>query len=209
MNETLSVRNADCLLLVTATYPAPGRLSLRYHMHNHGPLALYLSTQLAPPTASNGAAPPPPDPNQVHIQVEPAGVHLDKALMDLSFREDLRVLDIPYLTQVLPGHSFEQTLSLALPLHPYRVHGSRAGQASPVALPLRFSLGYFKGEAGITTCEPADGLPAGTYQVAPSHSRTQQVLTAGPFQEPVPVANATPSAELAPDASPESWTPWG
>jgi len=128
MNETLSVRNADCLLLVTATYPALGRLSLRYHVHNHGPLALYLGTQLAAPAAGNGAATPPPDPNQVHIQVEPAGVHLDKALMDLSFCEDLRVLDIPYLTQVLPGHSYEQTLSLALPLYPYRVQA--AGQAS-------------------------------------------------------------------------------
>lgn len=118
MNETLSVRNADCLLLVTATSPAPGRLSLRYHVHNHGPLALYLGTQLAAPAAGNGAAPPPPDPNQVHIQVEPAGVHLDKALMDLSFREDLRVLDIPYLTQVLPGHSFEQHSAWPCPCTP-------------------------------------------------------------------------------------------
>lgn len=210
MNETLSVRNADCLLTVTATQQAPGQLALHYQVQNHSLLALYLCAQLSElePTGSSDAR-SRLAPNLVHVQVEPEGVHLDKALMDLSFREDIRVLDIPYLTQVLPGHSYEQALSLALPLHPYRVHGSRPGQTPPVSRPLRFSLGYFKGEAGITAVEPSDGLPTGTYQAAPSRSNEQQLLTVGPFQEPVLVANATPSTAPAPAASPESWTPWG
>jgi hypothetical protein len=210
MIETLATRNADCLLMVTATHQPKGQLDLRYHVQNHGELALYLYSQLyelAP--ADSADASPRPDPNLAHIQVDTEGIKVDKALMDLSFRDGIRVLDIPYLTQVLPGHSHEQTLSLALPLHPYRVHGSRPGQAPPVPLPLHFSLGYFKGESGITICEPLAGLPADTYQVAPSHSNEQQVLTAGPFQESVPVANAIHSTEPAPAASPESWTPWG
>ncbi|MGI4759977.1 MAG: hypothetical protein ACRYF0_04685 [Janthinobacterium lividum] len=210
MNETQTIRNADCLLTVTLTYSAPGQLGLRYHVQNHGPLALYLCTQLAEPAAPGSPDSPPQfDPNLVHIQVEPEGVCLDKALMDLSFREGIRVLDIPYLTQLLPGHSYEQALNLGLPLLPYRVRGSRPGQAPPTPLPLRFSLGYFKDGSGITTCEPTDSLPAGTYQVAPSHSREQHVLTVGSFQEPVPVANATPATGPAPAVSPESWTPWG
>ena len=209
MNETLATRNADCLLTVTVTYQALGQLDLHYHVQNHGALPLYLCTQLSEPAASNADIPPPPAPNRVHIQVEPEGVHLDKALMDLSFREDLRVLDIPYLTQVLPGYSYEQTLHLPLPLHPYRVRGSRPGQAPAVPLPLRFSLGYFQGEPGITPSEPAAGWPTGTFQVAPSHSHEQQVLTVGPFEEPVLVADAVPSTTPAPVASPEHWTPWG
>jgi hypothetical protein len=208
MNETLVIRNADCLLTVTATYLA-NQLDLHYHVQNHGLLALYLCTHLYELTPGNPNSSPHLNPNLVHIQVEPEGVLVDKALMDLSFRDGIRVLDIPYLTQVLPSHSYEQALSLALPLLPYRVRGSRPGQAPPAPLPLRFSLGYFQGEPGITACEPADGLPAGTYQVAPSHSREQQVLTVGPFQEPVLVTNATPSTASAPAASPGKWTPWG
>jgi hypothetical protein len=206
MTETLATRNADCLLTVTATYLPTGQLDLRYHVQNHGELALYVCSHLYELPAANAPdATPQLAPNLVHIQVEPAGVHLDKALMDLSFRDGIRVLDIPYLTQVLPGHSYEQALSLVLPLLPYRVHGNRPGQAPPVLLPLRFSLGYFKGDDGITTYE----LAAGTYQIAPSHSKEQQVLTVGPFQEPAPVANATPSTAPATAASPAQWTPWG
>jgi hypothetical protein len=205
MNETLTARNADCLLTVTATYQEGGALSLRYEVQNLGPLALYVCHQLSEPAAADAAGPPPPPhPNLVHRQVEPAGVYLDKALMDLSFRDGIRVLDIPYLTQVLPGQSYAQALSLAVPLLPYRAHGGRPGQALPVRLPLWFSLGYFKGEQGITA-----GPQPATYQLDPAVSAAQQVLTAGPFQTPVPVANATRSTAPPPVASPESWTPWG
>jgi len=206
MNETLITRNADCQLTVTATYQEGGALGLRYEVQNLGLLALYVCHLLSEPVAADVAgSPPPPNPNLVHIQVEPTGVHLDKALMDLSFREGIRVLDIPYLTQVLPGQSYAQDLSLAVPLLPYRAHGGRPGQAPPVRLPMWFSLGYFKGENGITISE----LAANSYQVATSHSQEQQVLTVGPFQELVPVANATPSRAPAPVTSPSQWTPWG
>jgi hypothetical protein len=108
--------------------------------------------------------------------------------MDLSFRDGIQVLDIPYLTQLLPAHSYEQTLSLALPLLPYRVHGNRPGQTPPLPLPLWFSLGYFKSKAGVTTYK----LDTDTYQIVTSHSQEQQVLTVGPFQELVLVANDYP-----------------
>lgn len=210
MTETLATRTADCLLTVTATHQAPDQLALQYHVHNHGSETLYLCTQLYEPAAAgNPNSAPRLAPNLVHIQVEATGVHLDKALMDLSFRDGIRVLDIPFLTQVLPGHSYEQALSLPLPLRPYRVRGSRPGQAPPVPLPLQFSLGYFKSNSGITACEPADGFPPDTYQVAPSHSYEQQVLTVGPFQAPVSVIDAVPDTAPTPAASPGKWTPWG
>ncbi len=206
MTETLATRNADCLLTVTTTHLPEGRLDLHYQVQNQGELTLYLCSQLYELPAANGAETSPRlAPNLVHVQVEQEGVHLDKALMDMSFRDGIRVLDIPYLTQLLPGHSYEQVLSLALPLLPYRVYGSRPGEAPPVPLPLRFSLGYFKGDAGITSYEPVPG----THQVAPSRSQEQQVLTVGPFQEQVPVANTAPSPTPAPAASPAQWTPWG
>lgn len=206
MTETLATRNADCLLTVTATHLPMGQLALRCHLHNHGELALYVCSHLYELAPTEGAdSSPRPDPNLVHIQVEPAGVRLDKSLMDFSFHDGIRVLDIPYLTQVLPGHAHEQTLSLPLPLHPYRVHGGHPGQAPLVSLPLWFSLGYFKGNNGITASELVTTL----YQITTSHSQQQQVLTVGPFQEPVPVANATPSLAPAPAASPAQWTPWG
>jgi hypothetical protein len=209
MTETLAIRNADCLLTVTATQQAPGQLDLRYQVHNHGQLTLYLCNQLYELMASSSNAIPQLAPNLVHIQVEPAGVHLDKALMDLSFREGVRVLDIPYLTQLLPGHSYEQALHLALPLRPYRVHGNRPSQSPPAPLPLLFSLGYFKGEQGITTYAAIDGLPTDTYQVSPSRSKEQQLLTVGPFKEVVPVADTLLSTTPAQAASAGQWTPWG
>jgi hypothetical protein len=209
MTETLAIRNADCLLTVTATQQAPGQLDLRYQVHNHGQLTLYLCNQLYELTTSSSNAIPQLAPNLVHIQVEPAGVRLDKALMDLSFREGIRVLDIPYLTQLLPGHSYEQALHLALPLRPYRVHGNRPSQAPPALLPLQFSLGYFKGEQGITACEVVDGLPTDTYQVAPSSSKEQQLLTVGPFKEVVPVADTLLNTTPAQATGAEQWTPWG
>ncbi|HET9502280.1 MAG TPA: hypothetical protein VFO93_01980 [Hymenobacter sp.] len=206
MNETLTTRNADCQLTVTATYQEGGALGLHYEVQNLGPLTLYVCHQLSEPAAADAAGPPPPiNHNLVHVQVEPAGVHLDKALMDLSFRDGIRVLDIPFLTQVLPGQSHAQALSLAVPLLPYRALGGRPEQAPPVRLPVLFSLGYFKGGDGITASEVA----ANIYQIATSHSQEQQVLTVGPFQELVPVANATPSRAPAPASSPAQWTPWG
>ncbi|TVT40054.1 hypothetical protein FNT36_11145 [Hymenobacter setariae] len=209
MTETLAIRNADCLLTVTATQQAPGQLDLRYQVHNHGQLPLYLCNQLYELPASNPDSIPQLLPDLVHIQVEPEGVHLDKALMDLSFREGIRVLDIPYLTQVLPDHSYEQALRLALPLRPYRVHGNQPSQAPPALLPLRFSLGYFKGQQGITAYEVADGPPTDTYQVAPSRNKEQQLLTVGPFKEVVPVADTLLNTTPAQAASAEQWTPWG
>jgi hypothetical protein len=206
MTETLATRNADCLLTVTVNHQPTGQLDLHYQVQNHGESALYLCSQFYElPATDEADASPQLTPNRVHIQVEAAGVHVDKAVMDLSFHDGIRVMDIPYLTQVLPGRSYEQALSLELPLLPYRVHGGRPGQAPPVALPLRFSLGYFKGEAGITASE----VVAGIYQAALSHNREQQVLTVGPFQELMPVANATtgPAPTLATSAA--EWTPWG
>jgi hypothetical protein len=64
MTETLAIRNADCLLTVTATYQA-GQLDLRYHVQNSGELALYLCTHLYELAAGSPGSSPQLDSNLV------------------------------------------------------------------------------------------------------------------------------------------------
>lgn len=211
MNETLVAHNADCTLTVTAAYQAGPALHLRYEVLNNSALSLYVCQPYAAVGPDSAAAPGVQlPPNRVHIEVDPLGVQLTQAIVNVSFRDDVRVLDIPYLSELRPGQTLMQVVEVAVPLRPYRTHGQRPAPTPASALPLRFVLGYLRGTPELLAAlAPAPAGSPGTYEVAPAQSRQQALLAVGPFLEAVLVADATPSTAPLPPVAPAQWTPWG
>ena len=212
MTETLVAESAACRLILTATSDNANVLHLHCQVVNTGTAVIYLCDQLSNlprpyPTIGEPVFELAPD--LVHIQVDTQGVHLDKAVMDLSFHKGIQGLDIPFLTRLPPGQQHEHAIQLRLPLMPYRVQGLSPGEAPPTLLPMRFSLGYFVGSAQIeehlTEVVTSQG-PA--LSIALFLSNQQQIIAVGPFHQPVPVANAVRNASPQP-ASAKDWTPWG
>lgn len=205
MAETLVAETADCLLTITASQPSTGMLQLHYTVRNRSAASLYLCSQLSDSTQS-APGPPSAQPDPVHIQIESGGVLLDMSVMDLSFRSDLKALDMPLLRELPAGEATTQTIQLALPLQPYRVDGQHPGQSAPVLLPMRFALGYFPNTPELLAAlEP---VSPHFYQVLMPSSRRLAVVAAGPFTDMVAVANAVPATVPPAPASPEHWTPW-
>ena len=155
MSETLSSENAHCRLTLTATTEAAGALLLHCHVTNNSATVLYLCDQLSQLSQLSQPAPATGEPvhellpDLVHTQVDTLGIHLDKAIMDLSFHDGIQGLDIPFLTRLEPGQEHAQLIRLALPLSPYRVLGLPPGEAAPTLLPLRFTVGYFVDSADV------------------------------------------------------------
>jgi hypothetical protein len=211
MSETLSSETAHCSLTLTASTDASDTLKLHYRVVNGSTAVLYLCDQLYQLAELSLDTDEPVHelvPNLVHVQVDSQGVHLDKAIMDLSFHQSIMGLDIPFLTRLEPGHEHVHTVELSLPLLPYKVLGLPPGKAAPTLLPLRFSLGYFVASAEVaehlSTTVTAQG-PA--LCIASFMHRAQQIITVGPFQALFPVANAEVST--APQNTAGAWTPWG
>jgi hypothetical protein len=212
MPETLTTADAHCRLVLTAATDGANGLHLHGYIVNTGEAVLYLCDnfyQVPRPYPSTGEPVFDILPDLVHVQVDAIGVHLDKAIMDLSFHKGIQGLDIPFLTRLPPGQAHAYTFRLELPLVPYRVRGLPPGQAAAVPLPLRFSLGYFVGspevEEHITEAATTQG-PA--LRIALFLNNQQQIITVGPFQQLVPVANAVGNASPQ-TVSAAAWTPWG
>lgn len=212
MPETLFSENADCRLTLTATTDADDVLHLHCHVANTSGAVLYLCNRLynlPRPYPATGEPLFELSPDLVHVQVDAQGVLIDKAIMDLSFHKGIQGLDIPFLTRLPPGQEHTDIIRLALPLLPYRVLGLSPGEAAPTPLPLRFSLGYF-----VETKQLAEHITEALTTQGPALrielflSSSQQTITAGPFSQPVPVANAVGNPS-PPPASPQDWTPWG
>ncbi|RZK22565.1 MAG: hypothetical protein EOO56_08135 [Hymenobacter sp.] len=211
MNETLAAHNADCTLTVTATHQPGTPLHLRYEVVNHSTLPLYLCDQLYevahPAEASELMV--QLHPSRVHTEVDALGVHLTKAIVNVSLRDDVRALDLPYLSELQPGMSLAQVFEVAVPLRPFRTYGQRPGPAPASALPLWFALGCFRGTPELMAAlTPVPNAQPGTYEVAAWQSRQQVLLVVGPFLEAVPVADAVPSTAPPLPAAPAQWTPW-
>jgi len=208
MPETLTYQNAACEATVTVAQPAADTLHITYRLLNRGSEPLYLCNQLLQSPA-NDHSPAPVSTQTAQVQVDEAGVLVAQAIVDVSFREGVRALDIPYLTPLLPGQPYAQTIVLALPLLPTKVRGARPGQSPAVPLPLRLTLGYFVGSPTLAPHLRAVATSLGTaYQIEDFLSNMQQLLTVGPFQAPVSVANAVADGRPS-SVGPEEWTPWG
>lgn len=212
MPETLIYQSAACEATVTVAQPAADALHITCHWLNRGSEPLYLCNQLLQSeTANLGSSPQavPVSSQAAHVQVAEAGVQVLQAIVDVSVREGIRVLDVPYLTLLPPGQHYEQTIVLALPLVPAKVYGARPAQSPAVLLPLRVVLGYFVGSPAFAAqAHPVATSLGAAYRVEDFLSNAQQLLTVGPFQAPVPVANTVADPNPRPTSA-EEWTPWG
>lgn len=210
MKESLTSTTAGCKLTVTVVDLTPDLLRLTYSVYNHGVSALYLCNQLHAEAgmAANQAA-IEPLPNMVHIQVLAEGVKIDKSIMDLSFHDGIAVYDIPFLTRLEPAKEYEQAIDLPLPLIPYKVYNSRPSPLPPTSLPLLFELGYFVESEEIKPfLHEVKTLTGNVNRIDSSMVRRQQLITAGPFQQSVPIIDGAGNG-VKQAVSDMEWTPWG
>lgn len=212
MKETLSSQSAECSVTVTVTQLIPDTLQLNYLVRNHADSALYLCNLLYETTQENAPGQQVETEmllNRVHVQITEEGVRVDKAIMDLSFHDGISVLDIPLLTRLEPGQEYEQSISLSLPLMPYKVRDSRPSQQLPTPMPLQFALGYLV--ESLQMQEAIREVPTSigkAFRMEQYVANKQQIVSVGPFHEPLPVINGAGNGVKQP-VSNEAWTPWG
>jgi hypothetical protein len=137
------MRNGNSIQLTVETRPViEGRFSLSYSARNISGKEVYLLNRLfrADRTGKRTI-----DKDKVYCAVVGDTVHLSKRLVRVPEGTLVESPEVPYLTHLPPGASFEESLSLAVPL---RVDVPYLHPAGPVEKPvlcreLVFTLGYF------------------------------------------------------------------
>jgi hypothetical protein len=135
--------NGNLIQLTVESRPVhEGRFSLSYRAHNASGKEIYLFNRLfrADKTGKRAI-----DKDKVYCVVVGDTVHLSKRLVRVPEGTLVESPEVPYLTHLPPGASFEEGLSLALPLRldiPY-LHPSASVVKPVLCRELVFTLGYF------------------------------------------------------------------
>lgn len=144
-------RDDDIDLSVSAQRLTDTALSLRYTVRNGSTSDAYLVNRLY----RLGELGPEVDPGIVYITREDdGGVTLRKQMLRVPSNIKVETPELPYVTRLAAGSSFEETLRVALPIMPYSPY--ELAQA-PVSLGditmLRFALGYLLADTPLTVRE--------------------------------------------------------
>jgi hypothetical protein len=169
--------NPDDLSL-TGTLVADGRSArLAYEVTNKTVGTIYLFNVLH---LEFDEASYPIDPAGCYVEVRNGRVILSKKIIEPPDGVDVETPNIPFVTRLLRGQTFAETVTLALPLKahtPYDDSPEPAEQARVVRLPADFELGYFVGTVetdGLARSQPTgngtslgfDVFPAGSQRIA-------------------------------------------
>lgn len=138
------------------------------------------------------------DPDVVYVGVDSGPVlHLRKQLVEVPEHIDVEAPEVPYVTPVAAGESFEETVRVPLPVAPHAPYEpqDRADQAYVVEQ-LVFSLGY------VLEDDPVDAAPTELktggmqwrirYHVLAAR---QRLKVAGPVDAKVKTVVAAPAAD--------------
>jgi hypothetical protein len=192
MSQTLHTENAACALTVTATLLAPESIRLEYSVLNRTVEPLYLcnlfwnDSRINPATLEEEFE---VNPNDAYLRIEADHLKVALSTIKVDISDGIGIRFIPLLTRVEPQQQFAASLSLALPLAPYRKTKTATPADGPLLLPLYFELGYFLGDAHTQEhIRPANTGRGNAYQITPFLFSNQQLIAAGPFNEAVAVA---------------------
>jgi len=132
--------------------------------------------------------------DRLYAYVDPEGVlQVTKRAWAVPAAMDVFFPEVPFVTEVLPGNSFEERISLKLPVlidYPYRPMGDPKGKREEIiaeAQGFAFSIGYIVEANGPLRrqARESSGVSLGvTYGIAMKH---QRVLQAGVLEIGVPV----------------------
>lgn len=194
MTETLHAETIDCGLTVTATHSTPGALRLHYSVQNLSSLPLYLCNLLWRDVKINAATQQEEfeiQPNLAYIRATNDSVSVGMTVIDFPISDGIKIFHIPCLTRLVPNEVYEAQVELLLPLVPYRPVAS-AFQPKPLTdHRLIFELGFFSGtsevEAHISQVNTTEGF---AYTIESFLSKSQIIVSVGPFQTPVAVDTA-------------------
>ncbi|MEZ4297452.1 MAG: hypothetical protein R3B70_20990 [Polyangiaceae bacterium] len=154
-SQDLPMVTQDDLQLDTTVTADSAHLSIRYRIKNTGPATAYLLNR-AHRTDSTGA--PQIDKDFAYVYVTAQGVTVEKAIPEIPAGLAPTEPVAPHVTPVRPGDTFEETVSLPLPLtdsRPYR--GRPPGSERIEVDTVRFVLGYMRGPEGTTERSMAVG----------------------------------------------------
>ena len=136
--------SASVQLEVSIVSASPGAVTVRYRARNNWNRDVYLFNRLFE-TAADGKR--TLDANRVYVQVDGSTLKLSKQLFDVPEDVEVESPEVPYLTRLAPGQTYEEEIRLALPVREsYPYASSRAAQApgeKRACEQLVFTLGYF------------------------------------------------------------------
>lgn len=145
-------------------------MELAYHILNNGQRDIYLFTPLTDFRGQDWV----PISNRVYVFWDENEIaHLTKRAWPVPDEVEVFMPEVPYLTRVPTGQSFEEHLRLPLPLlvnFPYRAAGEQVSAAprKPVMRESKgavFSVGYFIPKDGASELDPVPGIP-GNFRVS-------------------------------------------
>ena len=209
-SETLQAENADCSLTVTLEFAADA-LHVQYNVRNRGILPIYLLNRLwnnirRDSTTNVQVFETLPD--LATIQVDPTEVVISKTVVDVPYLMLVEVRQIPCMTRVDPGDSYEETIHLSLPLMPYTVYERAGSLGSAVLRNLRFELGYIQSSPLVERIvEPVVTPTGNAFYIEAFPARDQSIICVGPFKEAVPVTKQVDARPAKPVSTGE-WNPW-
>ena len=131
-------------------------LSISYQVHNILEQPIYLVNRVFKWSDAGFSV----DPAIVYTQLSDGELWLTKANLDVPENFDVEDPDVPFLTKVEAGETFEESFSLPLPLEPYHAYNQVRRAEEPVSFEqLKLVIGWLPGEAvnARTTTRP-DGL---------------------------------------------------
>ncbi|MBC7921870.1 MAG: hypothetical protein H7Z75_12375 [Ferruginibacter sp.] len=200
MNETLHAETNDCALTVTAGRSTTDVLRLHYRIDNPSPFPLYVCNLFWENTRMDAATQQEEleiQPQLAHVQVTNNGVQVAMRVIDLPVSDGIKIFFIPCLTRIVPNHVYEADLELPLPLVPYAALNGNTDQSSLAYQALTVEAGYFLGteqlERYINEVATTDGV---AYALEPFASKSQTILSVGPFHDLVAVSNKPSKVEL-------------
>jgi hypothetical protein len=131
-------------------------LSINYRVHNILDQPIYLVNRVFKWSSDGFSV----DPTIVYTQLSDGELWLTKAKLDIPENFDVEDPDVPFLTKVEAGETFEESFSLPLPLEPYHAY-NQVRRVEEVADfdQLKLVIGWLPGEAVTTrTTTRPDGL---------------------------------------------------
>lgn len=189
MPEHLHTETEECRLEVSADYPTPTRLRVRYTVHNRSAIPVYLFNRLYRDLRPGNVF--AVDPELVHIREAGQQVILSKALVPVPGGLEVEYRYVPCLSKVLPNATFEESFEVALPVSPLSAYTPWLLHAAPADRELLIEVGYFaavpEAEALIREVATPDGV---AYRIDPFPLSSQRLLTVGPFKQSVQVFTA-------------------
>jgi len=154
------------------------RVSIAYVVENRSPVVLHLFNRLYRRCEADGY---PVDPDRVEIEIRDGLALVSKKLVPVPDDMEFEFVHLPCMTQLLQGASFEERVSVPLPLVP-RTPYQRSLGIVPRRRPMLFALGYSLGGPGPSKVARVVRTPDGTALRFDAFTASKQrLLTLGPF----------------------------